>query len=303
MGAVQIGMLRALTDAGIKPDLVVGSSVGAINAAYFAGAPNEDGIEKLECLWRGITRGQVFPVTWRRLFTFLCRRDHLVPADGLQQIISRHLPFENLEDARVPVHVVATDVASGEPVMLSKGPATRAILASTAIPGAFAPVEIDGRELCDGGIASNTPVAAAAACGARRLIVLPTGYASARSAPPRGAVESALHAITLMTARQLAAEIEQVPPATRIHILPAACPTRISPFDFSASAMLIEHAYRSAERWLKDGGLEQCTIPAAAFAARTAMRCQTRPSEQSRRGRRRAVLEVGNGLAGLALPA
>ena len=302
MGAVQIGMLRALTDAGIKPDLVVGSSVGAINAAYFAGAPTEDGIETLECLWRGIKRTDVFPVTWRRLFAFLCRRDALVPADGLEQIISRHLPFENLEDAKIPVHVVATDVASGEPVMLSKGPATRAILASTAIPGAFAPVEIQGRELCDGGIASNTPVAAAAACGARRLIVLPTGYASAKSPPPRGAVESALHAITLMTSRQLAAEIEQVPPATRIHILPASCPMRISPFDFSASSALIEHAYKNAERWLKDGGLEQVTVPAA-FEARPAMPPQKRPNEQSRRGRRRAVLEVGNSLAGLALPA
>lgn len=303
MGAVQIGMLRALTDAGIRPDLVVGSSVGAINAAYFAGAPTEEGIERLECLWRGIKRTDVFPVTWRRLFAFLCRRDALVPADGLQQIISRHLPFENLEDAKIPVHVVATDVASGEPVMLSKGPATRAILASTAIPGAFSPIEIEGRELCDGGIASNTPVAAAAACGARRLIVLPTGYASAKSAPPRGAVESALHAITLMTSRQLAAEIEQIPPATRVHILPAACPQRISPFDFTASSALIEHAYRNAESWLKDGGLEQCTVPATAFEARPAMPRQKRPSEQSRRGRRRSVLEVGNDLAGLALPA
>ncbi len=99
---------------------------------------------------------------------------------------------------------------SGKAVVLSRGPVTQAILASTAIPAAFAPVEIDGRLLCDGAVASNTPVTAAISLGARRLIVLPTGFACAPERPPSGAIASALHAITLLTASQLVAELERI---------------------------------------------------------------------------------------------
>ena len=257
MGAVQVGMLRALVEEGIEADLVVGSSVGAINAAYFAGMPSMEGIETLETLWRGIKRHDVFPVTWRGLLGFLMERRHVVPADGLRRLIGKHLPFANLEDAEIALRVVATDARTGEAAVLAKGPATEAILASTAIPGAFAPVEFAGRTLCDGGIASNTPVAAAVAAGAERLIVLPSGFAPASNAPPRGAIECALHAVTLMTTRQLASEMAVIGAHINTHVLPAACPKRLSPFDFSETATLIEHAYNSAKEWLDQGGLLQ----------------------------------------------
>jgi NTE family protein len=132
-------MLRALLEAGVKPDLVVGTSVGAINAAYFAGDPTLVGIANLEALWRSLKRTDILPLSWRGLLGFLRRRDHLVPSDGLRRLLDLHLPYRNLEDAALPVHVVATDFLSGEAVVLSRGPATQAVLASSAIPAAFPP--------------------------------------------------------------------------------------------------------------------------------------------------------------------
>ena len=260
LGAVQVGMLRALLECGVEPDMVVGSSVGAINAAYFAGEPTLEGVSKLGRLWCGLKRSDIFPWTWRRLFGFIRGRGHLVPSDGLRSLLDRHLPYRDLKDALLPVHIVASDALTGKAVVLSRGPVTQAILASTAIPAAFAPVEIDGRLLCDGAIASNTPVSTAIALGARRLIVLPTGFACAPDRAPSGAIASALHAITLLTASQLIAELERIRDPTQYHILPTACPQGVSPFDFARTPELIDQAH---QRWIAAGGLDSTDIPAA----------------------------------------
>ncbi len=263
LGAVQVGMLRALIEHGVTADLVLGSSVGAINAAYFAGEPTMEGVRRMGELWVGVKRGDIFPMSWSRLFGFLRRRDHLVGSDGLRRLIDLHLSYQNLEDARLPVCIVATDVLTGAPVCMTRGSATEAILASSAIPGAFPPVEIAGRLLCDGAIASNTPVQAAVAAGAKRLIVLPTGFACAAERAPRGAIESALRAITLLTARQLVSDLGSLPCSVAFHIVPTLCPNGVSPFDFTRASHLMETAYENTCHWIDGGGLEQSEIPAA----------------------------------------
>src|ERR1041384_4178161 len=169
-GAIQGGMLHSLASHGISADMVCGSSVGALNGAYYAGDPTLAGIKKLEAIWRSLRREDVFPVTWRTLLGFLRRRDFLVASDGLRRLINTHLPYRNLEDAKIPVHVVATDIISAETVVLSKGPACQAILASAAIPAAFAPVQWADLFLADGAISSNTPVRVAVANGAERRL-------------------------------------------------------------------------------------------------------------------------------------
>jgi NTE family protein len=236
--------------------MVFGSSVGAINAAYYAGTPTLDGIRKLETLWRGLRRHDVFPVTWRSLIGFIRRRDFLVSSEGLRNLVETHLPYRNLEDASIPVHIVATDIISAETVVLSKGSACEAILASTAIPAAFAPVQVRDLFLADGAISSNTPVRVAVAQGARRLIILPTGYACARQSPPVGAVANALHALTLLIARQLITDLENLPPHIDYFVLPPLCPLDGSPYDFSHTAELIERAIQSTSEWIDGGGLE-----------------------------------------------
>lgn len=138
-------MLHALVAYGIVPDLVVGSSVGAINGAYFAGAPNANGIVRLEVIWRGLRRREVFPLTLRSLLGLLAHRSFLVDPGGLRAILELHLQYQQLEHAVVPLHVVATDLLGGGTVRLSNGPAIEAVLASCAIPGAFPQVCIGER--------------------------------------------------------------------------------------------------------------------------------------------------------------
>jgi len=255
-GAIQVGMLHALAARGVTADMVSGSSVGAINAAYYAGNPTIDGIRQLETIWRGLRRDDVFPVTWRSLLGFIRRRDYLVSPDGLRRLIETHLPYCNLEDAKIPTYVVATDILSGETVVLSKGPAADAILASAAIPAAFAPVYVQTLYLADGAICSNTPVKAAVAQGAQRLIILPTGYACALHEPPTGAVANALHALTLLIARQLISELEGLDGSVQYFVLPPLCPLLGSPYDFSHTDELIKRAIESTGEWLDGGGLE-----------------------------------------------
>lgn len=255
LGAIQVGMLHALANHGVVADMVCGSSVGALNGAYYAGDPTLEGIRKLEAIWRGLRRQDVFPVNWRTVLSLLWRRDFLVTSDGLRQLIEAHLPYRNLEDAKLPMYVVATDIISAETVVLSKGPACEAILASAAIPAAFAPVHFGELFLADGAISSNTPVAVAVAQGATRLIILPTGYACARQSPPVGAVASALHALTLLIARQLISELEHCPAHVDYYVLPPLCPLECSPYDFSHTGELIARAIESTDEWIDGGGL------------------------------------------------
>jgi NTE family protein len=256
-GAIQVGMLHALAAHGITADMVFGSSVGALNCAYYAGMPTIEGIKELEAIWRGLRRRDVFQVTWWTVLGFIQRKDFLATSEGLRRLIDKHLPYRNLEDAKIPVHIIATDILSGETVVLSKGSAAEAILASVAIPPAFAPVQFERLYLADGAITSNTPVKIAVECGAQRLIVLPTGYACALDAPPAGAVANALHALTLLIARQLLDELEHLDQQVDYFIVPPLCPLTGSPYDFSQTSTLIARAVESTKSWLADGGLER----------------------------------------------
>ena len=261
-GAIQVGMLHALAAHGITADMVFGSSVGALNCAYYAGNPTLEGIRELEAIWRGLRRRDIFQITWRTLLGFMRRRDFLATSEGLRQLIDRHLPYRNLEDAKIPVHIMATDILSAETVVLTKGPAADAILASAALPPAFPPVKLESLYLADGAITSNTPLRIAVASGAQRLIVLPTGYACALQTPPAGAVATALHALTLLIARQLINEVEQLDPGIDYFIAPPLCPLKGSPYDFSQTDELIARAKESTEAWLADGGLEHPRVHA-----------------------------------------
>ncbi len=263
IGAVQVGMLRELVAQGLKPDLVVGSSVGAINGAYFAGAPSAEGVRALEAIWRGLQRRQVFPVSVRSLGGALLRRGAPVDPAGLRRLLEAHLPYRSLEHAQLPLHVVATDLLEGALTRLSSGPAVDAVLASCAIPGAFPPVCIGSRALVDGAVASNTPIRVAIELGAQRVIVLPSGYACALDGPPRGAVATALHAITLLIAHQLVRDLEECAGKVELVTVPPLCPLAVSPYDFSRAGELIERAAEQTRLWLERGGLHKQRIPGA----------------------------------------
>jgi NTE family protein len=239
---------------------VIGTSVGAINAGYFAGAPNAQGVAKLAEIWSGLRRSDVFSFTFASAFGMLRHPDHIVDSGRLRRLIENNLPYARLEDAAIPVHVTATNV-QGMAVLLSKGPAIDAILASAAIPAIFPPVRIDGEVLMDGAIANNTPIRAAADLGASRIVVLPTGYACALKEPPNGAIARALHAITLLIEWQLIREFERLGDEVHICIVPTLCPLAVSPYDFSASRRLMQRAAANTRRWLSGGGLAARSLP------------------------------------------
>lgn len=252
LGAVQVGMLQALEQAGIRPQLVVGASVGAINAAYYAAAPDAAGIARLQRIWLGLRSADVFPFSL--LGTALClagRRDHLAFPHRLRTLIDAQLPYRRLQDAPLPCHVVATDALDGTEVVLSQGDAAQALLASAAIPAVFPAVTVDGRALIDGGIASNTPIAAAFALGASRVFVLPTGLPCALRAPPRGAVAIALHALNLLAMRQLLADVDRFADRCELVVVPPLCPLATNTYDFSKTAELIQRAETDTRRWLQ----------------------------------------------------
>lgn len=260
-GAIQVGMMQALAAHGITADMVVGSSVGAMNGAYYAGAPTLAGVKKLAEIWRGLTRQDVFPVSFRSFVSFLWRRDFLVSHNGIRKLIEDHLPYKNLEDSTIPVHIVATDIVTGESVVMSEGSAVEAIVASTSIPGAFEPVRYKGLYLADGAISSNTPINVAIQKGAKRLIIMPTGFACAGHEPPKGAVANVLHALTLLIARQMTDELEAIGPDIEYYVVPPLCPLVGSPYDFSRTAGHIERAIKATEKWIADGGLQKRKIP------------------------------------------
>ena len=260
LGAIQVGMLRVLLSSGVLPDFVVGASVGAINASYFAGAPNAAGIVALEQVWSGLRRADIFPLTMASAIGLIGHRGNVVDPSGLRRLIEAHLPYARLEDAQIPLHIMATN-QRGMAVRLSYGPAIEAILASTALPGVFPLVHIGGDALMDGAIAANTPVRLAAELGASQIIILPTGYACALKEPPRRAIGRALHAVTLMINWQLMHELEGISEDIRVNLVPTLCPLAVSPFDFSASRELIERAAESTKRWIEDGGLTRRSVP------------------------------------------
>ena len=262
LGAIQVGMLRALYARGLRPDLIVGTSAGALNAAFVASRPQTPATAgALAEVWLELRRSQIFPLNpITGLLGFLGSRDHLVPGSGLRRVIERYLGLERLEDFPLPLHVVAVDVVSGEEVLLSQGPALDAVMASAAIPGVLAPVEWMGRALMDGGVANNTPISHAVELGAREIYVLPTGHACALEEPPGSALGMALHAVSLLTQRRLIDDIERHRDAVKLIVLPPPCPLAVQPIDFGRAQALIERAYEGASSFLEDGGAERPPI-------------------------------------------
>ncbi len=154
-------------------------------------------------------------------------------SDRLGQLVRDHAGFADLADAAVETHLVATNLLTGHPVLLSDGPVDAAVRASAAVPGLYPPVLIDGQHLVDGGVAHHSSISDAVTLGATTIWVLPTGYPCALPRPPRTAVGVALQALTLLIEEQLIIEVATHAPEVTVKVLPPLCPLAVSAADFS----------------------------------------------------------------------
>jgi len=261
LGAAQVGMLEALVAAGDRPDLVIGVSAGAINAAFFATNPSPATVERMARLWRTFTTRRALGLSWRSLLGLIGLRDHVASAAGLRGLLEAELGYDRIESAPTPLHLVCTDLLTGQEVVLSQGAIVEAVLASAAIPGVFPSVTIGGRALVDGAVATNTPIATAIRLGATRVVVLPAGFACALHRVSGGAIGRAMHAITLLGARQLQQDFAHYGSTTPIHIVPPLCPVTHSSYSYAHAASLIERARSSTRAWLEGGGLSSRAFP------------------------------------------
>lgn len=247
-GAVQVGMLRALSERRIAADLLVGTSIGAVNAAAFAGAPSVEGVYLAADLWRRIVAEDVFPRgrfdgSWR----FLQRRDAVYPIDGLRRVVKGFLRFERLEDSPVPLVVVATRLEDGAEEWITAGPAVEAVLASAALPGLYPQVEMGGFHYFDGGVLDNVALAAALSAGARQVFVLLCGPVEIALPVFSRPYEAMFGAFSVALTGRLKRDLAAVGPDVDVVVFEGQTVAgRAEPADFSKTEEWIEQGYRSA---------------------------------------------------------
>jgi NTE family protein len=254
LGAVQAGMLRALYERGITPDMLVATSAGGLNAAFVASRPQTvETAKELADVWVSLRREDVFPVHMPTIFGALTKRgDHFVPCRPLRRVAATHLRIARLEDAAVPLHLVAFDLLGGSEVRLSRGPAIDAVLATAAVPGVLPPVSWGDRLLVDGGVVNNTPISHAIELGAERVFVLLTSDPDERglAVRPRRPLDAAVQACKVLVGARLKADLVRYAAEAELIVLRAPNRARVQPNDFDQAELLIADGLRVARRQL-----------------------------------------------------
>src|SRR5437763_11948940 len=255
LGAVQIGMLQALSEPGVVPEVLIGCSVGALNAAGMAADPTPAGVRRLRDTWVNLDADELWPAGRIPGPWMLGRKGQATqPNTGLRRLIERTLPYKRLEDAVIPVHVNATSLETGRGHWFTTGPAVEAILASAALPAVFPPVVVGGEAYIDGGVVDNVPISRALALGVRRIYVLHVGnFTRARQLPKRP-IDVLLQSFSIARNHRFLAETDDPPPDVELVVLPAVDPGRIRRNDFSRSRDLIDRAYAAAREFLAGSG-------------------------------------------------
>jgi NTE family protein len=286
-GVSQVGMLRALLERGIVPDVVIGTSAGALNGAAVAYAPNLTGVAQLAAVWEQLQSDHVFPGgRIHRAWNVVRRGTHLFGNEGLAALIHHSTPARSFSDLEIPLRVIATDLDTGEEVVLARGPLKPALLASTALPGVFPIVHHAGRRLVDGGVVNNVPLWHALSGPVDRVFVLNVS-SSAGDHPVRSPLDVVM--TSFMHARNQRYELERRQAIEHVDIidLPRPPDTR-ELFDFSGARELIDAGYELSVAKLDEYERDQDATRAAAAAATAAAADDVaRAREQRRRFRLR----------------
>jgi NTE family protein len=249
-GAMQVGMLHALDEAGIVPDLVVGTSIGALNGSIVAARP-VGAAARLSRIWVDIDPDEVLGKGLiHRMKPIIGRRNHLYDNDGLRSLAVSLVGNGLIEDLEIPFGAVALEIDNVAPVLFRSGPVVSAILASAAIPGVFAPVERDGHYFYDGGLISTVPILQALEMGAASAVVLDCIWADQQTPIPSNMLDAlafaSLVAARSQGTRELPIAAHQIP----VIYLPGPAPRLLSPLDFRRTDQLIAEAYDGSLRFL-----------------------------------------------------
>lgn len=258
LGAAEVGMLAALLEAGIRPDLVVGSSVGAINGAVFAADPTLEQVQALRDVWRTIASEETFSGSLLGRLARLARsRTHIHSPEPLRRRLSEQLPasFEELE---IPFQCVAASIERAAARWFQAGALVPAILASCAVPGLLPPVSIDGEHHFDGGLVHSIPLGRAIELGARCIYVLQVGRIEAPLQKPRWPWEVGLVAFEISRRHSFLEDMANVPDGVSVHVLPTGRdeplsyndPSGLRYRDTTKVAAHIERAHRASAEYL-----------------------------------------------------
>lgn len=254
LGALQIGALKALFEHGLRPDLVTGTSVGALNATFVANDPTIAGMERLETIWRNLGEDDLFPggrfrASWARMFV---RGNRVFENTGLQRLITSTLgPHVRFEDFQIPLAIVTTDIETGDERLFTSGEVMQPLLASTAMPGVFPPVEIEGRVYTDGGVSNNVPIAPAVEMGAKTLWVLNSTSHTNQRRPLARPMDYFFHAFTLARGQRLALDLRHYSEKVNIILVPTTPLRFFVPFaSMEHTKTLIETSYTHTKKFL-----------------------------------------------------
>jgi NTE family protein len=221
LGAAEIGMLHALDDAGIVPDVVLGTSIGAINGALFAAMPGAQAVATLEHLWTSEASEAVFGASpWQRVGTIAKSWTHTHPVEPLRELLREHVGDTRIEDLPTPFQCVAASIERASEHWFTEGPLVDALLASSAVPGLLPPAKVGDEHFLDGGLVHSIPLGRAVALGADTVYVMQVGRIERALEPPKRPWEVAAVAFEIARRHRFAAELASVPDELDVHVLP-----------------------------------------------------------------------------------
>ena len=251
LGALQVGMLRALLEHDITPDLILGCSVGAINGAALAETPTVAGALRMEWLWRALVGKDLMPAGWLPNTVAIARRGEAIHDNlGLRRHLEQSLQARTFEELAVPFQCVATDVVGVREVWFRSGPLIDPILASAALPAVYPAVEIDGVRYLDGAIVDDVPMTRAVELGARTLYVLQVGMFSRPRPEPRRPLDVAIQSYWIARHHRFKRELAAMPPEIELHLLPTGQTPHMRYNDFTRTSELMSRAYEASSAYL-----------------------------------------------------
>jgi len=262
-GAVEVGMLRALSDAEIRPDVILGTSIGAFNGSIIADDPGTVGVERLAAFWEELSGADLFKSSVLGRVRNVATLQPAIHRSAELQLVLEHIhgTYKRIEDLHIPFQCVAASIERASEHWFTEGPLIPALLATAAVPVLFPPVEIEGQHFYDGGLVNSVPLTRAVDLGASTIYVLQVGRLEAPLRPPERLHEAALISFEIARRNRYATALEALPADVDVHVLPSGNPVEFDDRrqlrwrDTGDTTILVDGAYSASSDYLRENGL------------------------------------------------